>query len=117
MHPTRASAGDRHVPGVRHTAPRKQSGALGVTGPLFPPGGGASGHGSSNQSGSHHGEVTSPLEELSSVGLKTASRFAFPLILALLVVAFLIVQGRIDRNDPKLRLAPIDSKHELLRFN
>lgn len=82
------------------------------------PGGPATrGHEGPGGSSPHRAKDTSTLEELSSVGLKTASHFAFPLILALLVVAFLTVQSRIDRNDPKLRLAPIDSKHDLLRFN
>lgn len=32
---------------------------------------------------------------------------AFPLALAVVVVAFLLVQGRLDRRDPKLALAPV----------
>ncbi len=43
-------------------------------------------------------------------------RFAFPLTLAVLVVAFLAVQGRLDRKDPKLALAPVTSGQELLSF-
>lgn len=31
----------------------------------------------------------------------------FPLLLLLLVIAFLIIQDRIDRSDPKLSLAPV----------
>ena len=48
--------------------------------------------------------------------MKTAERFSFPLSLALLVFFFMVVQGRIDRRDPKLRLAPLDSKHDLATF-
>jgi hypothetical protein len=36
-----------------------------------------------------------------------APKTAFPLGLVLLVGAFLAVQNRIDRNDPKLALAPV----------
>ena len=45
-----------------------------------------------------------------------AKALAFPLALALLVVAFLAVQGRIGRKDPKLVLAPVDPIHESLTF-
>jgi hypothetical protein len=48
--------------------------------------------------------------------VRTANRFSFPLGLTLMVIAFLAVQGRIDRRDPKLRLAPVDSKHDLVHF-
>jgi hypothetical protein len=41
---------------------------------------------------------------------------SFPLALALLVAGFLLVQGRLDRRDPKLTLAPLDSKHDLQSF-
>jgi hypothetical protein len=34
----------------------------------------------------------------------------------MLVGAFLMVQNRIDRKDPKLALAPVDSEHDLLSF-
>jgi hypothetical protein len=48
--------------------------------------------------------------------LTTAHKLSFPLGLTLLVIAFLAIQGRLDRRDPKLRLAPIDSKHDLVPF-
>ena len=35
-----------------------------------------------------------------------ATEFTFPLALALAVVGYLFIQGRIDRRDPKLRMAP-----------
>jgi hypothetical protein len=76
----------------------------------------ASGDTGQRRRSSRGGGFVSTLGELSAAGLRTATRFAFPLILALLVVAFLAVQSRIDRNDPKLRLAPIDSKHDLVSF-
>ena len=56
------------------------------------------------------------LGELSQVAMKTAERYSFPLSLAFFVFAFMVVQGRIDRRDPKLRLAPLDSKHDLATF-
>ncbi len=46
------------------------------------------------------------LEILAEVAGKTA----FPIILVLIVVLFLAVQDRIDRNDPKLALAPVRSE-------
>jgi hypothetical protein len=56
------------------------------------------------------------LEQLSRAAAKTAERYSFPLGLALLVLGFVAIQGRIDHRDPKLRLAPVDSKHDLLPF-
>ena len=62
------------------------------------------------------GRARRRLGELSQVAMKTAKRYSFPLSLALFVFAFMVVQGRIDRRDPKLRLAPLDSKHDLATF-
>jgi uncharacterized membrane protein YtjA (UPF0391 family) len=45
---------------------------------------------------------------------EAAKQVAFPLALALMVVAFLIVQNRLDRRDPKLAQAPIAP--DVLRF-
>lgn len=45
-----------------------------------------------------------------------AQRFAFPLMVAALVGAFLVVQGRIDRKDPKLVAAPIVSHDDQVSF-
>jgi hypothetical protein len=45
-----------------------------------------------------------------------AKRFAFPLAVAALVAAFLIVQGRIDRGDPKLATAPVDGRDDVVQF-
>jgi hypothetical protein len=41
---------------------------------------------------------------------EVAGKTAFPIILALIVVLFLAIQDRIDRNDPKLALAPVRSE-------
>ncbi len=45
-----------------------------------------------------------------------ATRLAFPLALALVVLAFLAVQDHLDRKDPKLALAPVDSLQEYMSF-
>jgi hypothetical protein len=65
---------------------------------------------------SGRGRIGRKLGELSAVAVKTAERFSFPLSLAFFVVLFIAVQGRIDRRDPKLRLAPLDSKHDVASF-
>lgn len=57
------------------------------------------------------------LSKLGRIATEAAERMAFPLALTLLVVGFLVVQGRIDRKDPKLALAPVDAEHELLSFS
>jgi len=44
-------------------------------------------------------------------GARVARTLAFPLMLILLVIAFLVAQDRIDRKDPKLALAPVDADH------
>ena len=45
-----------------------------------------------------------------------AQRFVFPLAVAALVAAFVLVQDRIDRRDPKLAAAPIDSRDDVVGF-
>jgi hypothetical protein len=45
-----------------------------------------------------------------------ASEFTFPLALALAVLAFLVVQHRVDRRDPKLRIAPQHIVETLVQF-
>jgi hypothetical protein len=44
-------------------------------------------------------------------GARLVRTIAFPLLLILLVVAFVFVQNRIDRKDPKLALAPVGSDY------
>lgn len=53
---------------------------------------------------------------LAMTAAAAVKRLSFPLSLALLVAAFLLVQARLDRRDPKFTLAPLDSKHDLLSF-
>jgi tetrahydromethanopterin S-methyltransferase subunit D len=45
-----------------------------------------------------------------------ASSFAFPLILMLAVIFFLVVQPRMDGHDPKLRNAPRTASETLVQF-
>ena len=45
-----------------------------------------------------------------------ASSFAFPLILMLAVLFFLVVQPRMDGRDPKLRSAPRTASETLVQF-
>jgi hypothetical protein len=45
-----------------------------------------------------------------------AAHFTFPLALALAVFCFLLIQNRVDRRDPKLRIAPQHVIETLLTF-
>ena len=56
------------------------------------------------------------ITQLAQAATEAAEKLAFPLGLALMVGAFLMLQGRIDRKDAKLVLAPIDSEQDLLSF-
>ena len=51
---------------------------------------------------------------LSESAIEAAKDFAFPLVLTLIVGAFLTIQHRVDRREPKLVFAPIDN--DLLSF-
>jgi hypothetical protein len=42
--------------------------------------------------------------------------FAFPLTLAIAVLLFLLFQGELDRRDPKLAYAPVDSTKDMVSF-
>jgi hypothetical protein len=45
-----------------------------------------------------------------------AKRLAFPLTLIVIVVLFLLVQGELDRRDPKLAKAAINSELDMVAF-
>jgi hypothetical protein len=45
-----------------------------------------------------------------------ATEFTFPLALALAVLGYLVIQGQIDRRDPKLRVAPQNVVETLITF-
>lgn len=51
---------------------------------------------------------------LAESAIEAAKDFVFPLLLAFIVGAFLVIQHRVDREEPKLIFAPID--HDLLSF-
>jgi len=55
----------------------------------------------------------STFTRLAAVALQT---FAFPLLLAILVVLYLLLQHWFDRKDPKLAVAPVHSNHDLATF-
>jgi hypothetical protein len=62
------------------------------------------------------GSDSSLLDDVATTITELAKRLAFPLALALVVLAFLAVQGQLDRKDPKLALAPVDSLQEYMSF-
>ena len=56
------------------------------------------------------------VSQIGRVAAELAQQVAFPLALVMLVGGFLMVQNRIDRKDPKLAVAPVDSERDLLSF-
>ena len=56
------------------------------------------------------------LEKLGRYAVEAVQKFAFPLILALAVVAFLAVQHWLDRKTPKLAFAPVHSRYDQVGF-
>jgi len=60
--------------------------------------------------------VPNRFAELAKLAAETAKTFAFPLLLVILVIIFLLVQHWIDKKDPKLAMAPVHSNHDLARF-
>jgi len=45
-----------------------------------------------------------------------ATEFSFPIALAGAVLGFLLIQGYVDRRDPKLRMAPRTTLETILQF-
>ncbi|MDQ2688770.1 MAG: hypothetical protein M3Y29_00660, partial [Chloroflexota bacterium] len=45
-----------------------------------------------------------------------ATEFTFPLALALAVLGYLLIQGHVDKRDPKLRMAPHHIVETLVAF-
>lgn len=56
------------------------------------------------------------LQQAGEAAIQGIIRVAFPLLLAIMVAAFLAFQGRVGRNDPKLVLAPLDPDQNTLTF-
>lgn len=62
-------------------------------------------------------KLTGPaIARLRRVTVPAARQFGFPLALGALVLAFLVVQGRLDARDPKLAAAPVTVDDDLLPF-
>lgn len=55
------------------------------------------------------------VDRAGALGLEVAKAIAFPLLLALVVAAFVLVQDRLDRRDPRFVLAPV--RPGVLRFD
>lgn len=53
---------------------------------------------------------------LTEAAVEAVKRFAFPILLSFLVAAFMLVQDRVDRRDPKLALAAVDPEQDWLSF-
>lgn len=60
------------------------------------------------------GEAT--VERLREASVPAARQFSLPLALGALVLAFLAIQGRVDKRDPKLMVAPVTVADDLLPF-
>lgn len=65
--------------------------------------------------------VTAAVEQVARVvrpeaAVAIATEFTFPLALALAVLGYLLIQGHVDRRDPKLRVAPQHVVETLLPF-
>jgi hypothetical protein len=60
--------------------------------------------------------VASTAGDFVEAAAQVAKQMAFPLILTLMVMIFLLVQYRLDRNDPKLAVAAITAAQETLGF-
>ena len=56
------------------------------------------------------------VERLREASVPAARQFGLPLLLGALVLAFLAVQGRVDRRDAKLMAAPVTVADDLLPF-
>lgn len=56
------------------------------------------------------------LGALTEAAVEAVKKFAFPIMLSFLVAAFMLIQDRVDRKDPKLALAAVDTDQEWLSF-
>ena len=60
--------------------------------------------------------IVGSFSSLARTAGKAAQEFAFPLTLAIAVLLFLLFQGELDRRDPKLAYAPVDSTKDMVSF-
>lgn len=72
--------------------------------------------GALTESAASGGSTAGPLMAILQKAAEATRQLAFPLALTMMVVAFLSIQSRVDRNDAKLSLAPVDSDQEVLYF-
>lgn len=62
------------------------------------------------------GSIAASIAQLAQTAGEAVKTFAFPLSLTVLVLIFLLIQGEIDRRDPKLAFAPVDSSKDMVHF-
>lgn len=62
------------------------------------------------------GSIAASIAQLARTAGEAVKTFAFPLSLTILVLIFLLIQGEIDRRDPKLAFAPVDSSKDMVHF-
>ena len=62
------------------------------------------------------GSLAASIGKLARTAGEAVKTFAFPLSLTILVLIFLLIQGEIDRRDPKLAFAPVDSSKDMVFF-
>ncbi|MGH2729012.1 MAG: hypothetical protein ACRDJI_00220, partial [Actinomycetota bacterium] len=67
-------------------------------------------------SGRDDSSAGSPPNGIGNIFGDIISNYGFPLALIAIAAGFLAIQSRLDRRDPKLALAPVDTRHELLTF-
>lgn len=70
-----------------------------------------------DQAATSAADPESVFAQFAEAASEAAKKLAFPLALTLMVLAYLVVQGRIDGRDEKLALAPIDAEQDLLSFS
>ncbi len=56
------------------------------------------------------------LAEIARAAQEAIKQFTFPIALTLMVAAFMLAQGKLDRKDPKLALAAVDTDEDMLSF-
>jgi hypothetical protein len=90
-----------------------------------PPGAPSSGGSPSSQLGGDGGVIEAVIGAVTSQVQSTvrpavvaalAQTFTFPLALAAIVLLFLLIQGRLDERDPKLRYAPRSAGEAYIEF-
>jgi hypothetical protein len=75
-----------------------------------------SGGGSGEPADGDANPLAASIAKLARTAGEAVKTFAFPLSLTVLVVIFLLIQGELDRRDPKLAFAPVDSSKDMVHF-